>query len=100
MTITQDQRFNVLANRIEKEFPGSTVSATFFPSQAVSLEIRFKNRFFIIDYSSSLGYGVDELKGSMDEAFDSGYTYCFTDFDETVNSLYKLLNNCLYQANL
>jgi hypothetical protein len=80
-----------LARQIRLDVPGATTNVQVFGSGAVSLEVRIRDRLFVMDFSPSQGFGVDEVGGTAEEGFNSGYRHGTKKFDEAVEMLRSLL---------
>jgi len=74
-------------------FPETTAALETFSSGSALLVVGKGGRLFVLTYSPSGGFGVDEvLEG---EAFDSGYRFVSKDVDAAVEELHRLLQATL-----
>ncbi|WP_138367967.1 hypothetical protein [Dyadobacter luticola] len=90
--ISLNKEFKNFGDEIRHKFPGSSVKTDTFPSGALSMDIRLENYHLVIDYTKSTGFGVDELKNSVDDAFSPSYKYCYTTFNEAAKKIFEMLN--------
>lgn len=61
-----------LSRRIEQSFPGARTELTSFPSGAVMLDVRWRDRLFVLAWSPTYNtFGVDEVEADtgIDMAF-------------------------------
>jgi hypothetical protein len=78
-----------LVARIKASFPGVVTEVEHFPSGAAMLDVRWLGRLFVLAYSPSGGFGVDEVKD--DEGMEMGYRFRSADYAEAVEELFRLL---------
>ncbi len=87
--MTALDQFALLAREVQR-FAGVTTEITPFPSGAVSLEVRIRDRMFEIAYFPSHAcYCVDEVL--EEDGFGTGYRFGFDDFEPARAKLISLV---------
>jgi hypothetical protein len=83
-------KISALAKQIELSFPGAITTLEIFSSSSAMLDIRLHNKLFVMAYSPTNGFGIDEV--GEEDGFDTGYRFNTKDFyvaTEEVNKLIK-----------
>jgi hypothetical protein len=83
--------FQNLSQQLELNFPQIKVEIEEFSSGAVMLDIRYRDRLFVVDYSVNGEYAVDEV--SDGDAFNSGYNFITNNFGSMSEQLQRKLEN-------
>ncbi len=83
------QQIRVLRDEIERTYPGAEAHIEGFASGAATLDVRWRTRVFVLAYSPSRGFGVDELQEG--EGFETGYRFASPDFEGAAAELHRLL---------
>jgi hypothetical protein len=65
------------------------VEVEIFPSNAMMLDIFYQDKLFVIAYSPSSGFGVDEIKEG--EGFITSYNFYTDEIDLAEQQIYKLI---------
>jgi len=79
-----------LAQRLETDLIGLHTALTEFPSGGAMLDLRSADgRAFVMAYSPSEGFGVDELQ--PDDGFGTGYEYVADEFEKAEQRIHQLL---------
>lgn len=92
MTTTPTKRMADLAKGISSAHSDVSTELTEFTSGGAMLDVRNgKGRLFVMAYTPTHGYGVDEVR--EDEGFLPGYQYSFTEFDDAADQLQRLIMN-------
>jgi lactoylglutathione lyase len=90
MTFTVNQMAE-LAEAIEREVAGSKAELTGFPGGGAMLDVRrVDNRSFVMAFTPSHGFGVDEVR--EDDGFVTGYRFAFSEFAPAADQLRELLS--------
>jgi hypothetical protein len=74
---------------VKQALPGASTTITPFASGGLLLDVRVGERSFVMAYSPTNGFGVDEIMGG--EGFESGYKYHSSDFTGAAELLLRLL---------
>lgn len=80
-----------LAARIESELPGADVDVAIFPSGGAMIDVRRDGRLYVLSYSPSRGYGVDEVRDG--EGFQLAYRYAYDAFEPAADKLAELASS-------
>jgi hypothetical protein len=83
------ERIAALAREIEQTIPGVTVDFTAFPSGAAMLDVRRGGHLYVLSYSPTLHFGVDEVFDG--EGFLTGYRFACEEFEPAAAQLCKLV---------
>ena len=67
---------------------GIEAELTTFPSGSAMLDVRRAGRAFVMAYTPTHGFAVDELQ--PDDGFLTGYRYCYTEFEPAARKLRAL----------
>lgn len=90
MTSNLAQRMASYSERLATEI-GAETKVTAFPSGAVMLDVRRNGRGFVMAYSTTHGFGVDEIL--PDDGFVTGYRFASPDFDSAAEELKQLVGS-------
>jgi predicted enzyme related to lactoylglutathione lyase len=92
MTANLGSSLESLAIGLKSEVPGANVEFTCFPSGGAMIDVRRSDqRAFVLAYSPSHGYAVDEVH--VDDGFLNGYRFAYTDFNPAAEKLIELVGN-------
>jgi hypothetical protein len=78
-----------LADEIQGWNPAFKTDLVTFPSGAAMLDVRYRYRLFVMVYSPSSGFGVDEVRPG--EGLGTGYRHRFRDFPPAKSKLLRTL---------
>ena len=81
-----------LKDRISSRFRSARTDLEVFSSGAAILDVRLKNRLFVLAYYPRHGFGVDEVLEN--EGFNTGYRFVTKDLHAAEQELLRLLQNC------
>ncbi|MBD2297655.1 hypothetical protein H6G80_06980 [Nostoc sp. FACHB-87] len=84
-------KISVLAKQIKLSFPGAITTLEIFSSCSAMLDIRLNNKLFVLDYSPTNGFGIDEVR--EEDAFNTGYRFNTKDFYIATEELNKLIKS-------
>lgn len=84
------QRLSSLADEIRRSVSGADVEFTAFPSGGAMLDVRFTGRLYVLEYSPTRGFGVDEVQDG--EGFTLGYRFTSGDVESAAEELSNLLS--------
>ena len=82
-------RLKFISEQIDHNFPGSVTELDIFSSGAMMLDVRYRDRLFVIDCTSSRGIGVDEVTEA--DGFNTGYNFITEDVDAAIVELNRLM---------
>jgi hypothetical protein len=84
------QRLSSLADEIRNSVSGADVELTEFPSGSAMLDVRISGRLYVLEYSPTRGFGVDEVQDG--EGFTLGYRFASGDVQAAAEELSNLLS--------
>jgi hypothetical protein len=85
------EKISALAKQIELSFPGAITTLEIFPSCCVMLDIHLNNKLFVMAYSPTHGFGIDEV--GEEDGFGIGYRFNTRDFYVAIEELNKLIKS-------
>ena len=89
MTIPTPDLMESLAKDLETEVAGASVELTQFPSGGAMLDVRRSDgRLFVMAYTPTHGFGVDEVQAH--DGFVTGYQFVYPDFLPAARKLRSL----------
>lgn len=77
-----------LAERLREAATDAVVEFTAFPSGSAMLDVRRQGRLFVMAFSPSQGFGVDEVRDG--EGLHNAYQFVFSDFRPAADKLWEL----------
>ncbi|MEH1937638.1 MAG: hypothetical protein V7L14_28800 [Nostoc sp.] len=83
------EKISALAKQIELSFPGAITTVEIFPSGSAMLDIHLHNKLFVMAYSPTHGFGIDEV--GDEDGFDTGYRFNTKDFYVATEEVNKLI---------
>ena len=89
------EKIQNLANEIGL-LTGTRVEVSAFPSGAASLHVVRDNRLFILDYSPTRRFGVDEVHN--DDSFLISYRFTSEEFEPAAVELLSIVGNAVQIA--
>jgi hypothetical protein len=84
------EKIRQLTKQVQDSF-GAVTELTVFGSGSAMLDVRSRGRVFVLVYSPTSGFGVDEARES--DAFDTGYRFITQDFESAAEELRRLLRH-------
>jgi hypothetical protein len=93
MQMTEDniiERLSALADEIRSSVRGADVEFTVYPSGSAMLDVRLSGRLYVLEYSPTRGFGVDEVQDG--EGFTLGYRFASGDVEAAADELSNLLS--------
>ena len=91
MTHSVAEQMRQLAQRLEADLNGLRAELTEFPSGGAMLDVRIADgRAFVMAYSPSAGFGVDELRA--DDGFGTEYEFVADEFEKAEQQIQQLLS--------
>lgn len=88
MSITDD--FTTLTEQTAKLSRDVETELATFPSGAMMLDVRYRGRLFVLAYSPTAGFGVDEVEEEV-VGLGTSYRHGFDDFTLAKEKLLSLL---------
>ncbi|MEH2409554.1 hypothetical protein [Nostoc sp.] len=85
------ENISALAKQIELSFPGAIITLESFPSCSAMLDIHLHNKLFVMVYSPTHGFGIDEVR--EEDGFGTGYRFNTKDFYVPTEELNKLIKS-------
>ena len=90
MTNSVADQMRQLAQRLEVDLTGVRAGLTEFPSGGAMLDVRSADgRAFVMAYSPSAGFGVDEVRAV--DGFGTGYEFVVREFEKAAQHIQQLL---------
>jgi hypothetical protein len=83
-------RLTGLAGEIRTSVTGADVDFTVFPSGSAMLYVRLAGRLYVLEYSPTRGFGVDEVRDG--EGFTLAYRFTSQDVEAAADELNSLLS--------
>src|SRR6266852_3862629 len=83
-------RIQALADQIQSSVPGTEVEFTAFPSGSAMLDVRHAGRLYVLSYSPTHHFGVDEVADG--EGFQIGYKFTSEAFEPAAERLWELVS--------
>lgn len=83
------EKVRELAVQVQECVPEARVDFTHFPSGSAMLDVCVSGRLYVLYYSPSYGFGVDEVREG--EGFQLGYRYVYDEFEPAANRLREFI---------
>jgi hypothetical protein len=78
-----------LEQKLRGQFPTAVLDVTWFASSAFMVDVRLGSRLFVVAFSPTTGFGVDEVQESDD--IDTSFRYSAANVDEVISKLTNLV---------
>ncbi|MET0386572.1 MAG: hypothetical protein ABW321_11465 [Polyangiales bacterium] len=80
-----------LQHRLKTLYPAMEFALRRYPSAGWMLDIRLGERFFVVDFSPTRGFGFDEIED--EEGLDSSFTRAASGLDDLLEKLAVLVGS-------
>lgn len=80
-----------LQESLRSVYPAAEFTLKRYPDAGWMLDVRLGERFFVVDFSPTRGFGFDEIE--VDEGLDSSFSRAASDFNDLVEKLVVLMRS-------